>query len=69
MGVLSSSLNYPSGSKLLYEIDGQTFRQEMPFRSIQIPQGEYQAKVVNEVLGFEKEVHFKIEENKENRLD
>lgn len=68
-GLLSSSLNYPSGSKLVYEIDGVRVEQELPFESIEFPEGKYHATIVNRVLGTEKEVEFTILENQENLLD
>jgi serine/threonine protein kinase len=68
-GLLSSSLNYPEGSKLIYSIEGEVVEREMPFKDIQIPEGSYKATIKNSLLGTEKEVEFLIEENKKHFLE
>ena len=68
-GLLSSSLNYPSGSILVYEVSGSKIERQMPFRDVRVPAGTYQATVVNPVLGTEKKVKFSIEENKIHLLE
>lgn len=69
VGLLTTSLNYTAGSKLVYEESGQTVERDLPFKDIQIPEGTYQAKVVNPILGTEKRVEFKIEENRKHFLE
>jgi serine/threonine protein kinase len=69
IGLLTTSLNYPTGSKLVIDISGQTYEKELPLRNERIPAGVYEAKVVNPLLGTEKNVRIKIEENKKHFLD
>ncbi len=69
MGLLTTSLNYTAGSKLVYEEAGERVERDLPFRDIQIPEGTYQAKVINPILGTEKRVEFSIEENKKHFLE
>lgn len=69
MGLLTTSLNYTAGSKLIYEENGQTVERDIPLRDVQIPEGTYQAKIVNPILGTEKKVEFVIEENKKHFLE
>lgn len=69
MGLLTTSLNYTAGSKLVYEEGGQTIERDLPLRDVQIPEGTYQAKIVNPILGTEKKVEFNIEENKKHFLE
>jgi serine/threonine protein kinase len=68
-GLLTTSLNYTAGSKLVYEELGQTIERDLPFKDIQIPEGDYQAKIVNPILGTEKQVEFHIEENRKQFLE
>lgn len=69
MGLLTTSQNYTAGSKLIYEEAGETVERNLPFRDVQIPEGTYQAKVINPILGTEKRVEFSIEENKKHFLE
>lgn len=69
LGLLTTSQNYAAGSKLVYEEAGELIERDLPFRDIQIPEGTYQAKVVNPILGTEKKVEFVIEENKKHFLE
>ncbi|MFY7991800.1 MAG: serine/threonine protein kinase [Bacteriovoracaceae bacterium] len=69
IGLLTTSLNYSAGSKLVFEVDGEMLEKQMPFSDLQIPEGSYSAKVVNPILGTEKKVEFRIEENKKQFLD
>jgi serine/threonine protein kinase len=68
-GLLTTSLNYTAGSKLIYEESGQLIERDLPFKDMQIPEGSYQAKIVNPILGTEKKVEFQIEENKKHFLE
>lgn len=69
IGLLTTSQNYTAGSKLVFEVAGELVEREMPFRDVEIPQGVYQAKVVNPILGTEKRVEFTIEESKKHFLE
>lgn len=68
-GLLSSSLNYPNGSILVYEVGGEKVERPMPFRDVRVPAGSYEATVVNPTLGTEKKVKFTVEENKIHLLE
>ncbi|MFL5783480.1 MAG: serine/threonine protein kinase [Bacteriovoracaceae bacterium] len=69
IGLLTTSQNYTAGSVLVYEANGELIRKNLPLREVQIPEGVYQAKIVNEILGTEKKVEFRIEENKKHFLE
>ncbi len=69
MGLLTTSQNYTAGSKLIYEEAGQIIERDLPFKDMQFPEGSYQAKIVNPILGTEKKVEFSIEENKKHFLE
>ena len=69
VGLLTTSQNYTAGSKLVYEEAGELVERTLPFKDIEIPEGTYQARVVNPILGTEKKVEFNIEENKKHFLE
>ena len=69
VGLLTTSQNYTAGSKLVYEEAGETIQRDLPFKDIAVPEGVYQAKVINPILGTEKRVEFTIEENKKHFLE
>ncbi|MGE3610514.1 MAG: serine/threonine protein kinase [Bacteriovoracaceae bacterium] len=69
IGLLSSSLNYTSGSKLIYTEGGEVVERELPLKDVPITEGTYEAKIVNPILGTEKKVEFSIEENKKHFLE
>jgi serine/threonine-protein kinase len=69
MGLLTTSQNYTAGSKLVYEESGEQIERTLPFKDVQIPEGTYQAKVINPILGTEKKVEFTIEENRKHFLE
>ena len=69
LGLLTTSQNYTAGSKLVYEYGGETFQRDLPIKDLAIPQGTYEAKVINPILGTEKKVEFTIEENKKHFLE
>jgi hypothetical protein len=68
-GLLTTSLNYTAGSKLVYVENGTEIERDLPFKDLPFPEGTYQAKVVNQILGTEKKVEFNIEENKKHFLE
>lgn len=69
MGLLTTSQNYTAGSKLVYEEAGEVIERQLPFKDVEIPEGTYQARVVNPILGTEKKVEFSIEENRKHFLE
>lgn len=69
LGLLTTSQNYTAGSKLVYEANGEVIEKSLPLRDVEIPEGTYQAKIVNPILGTEKKVEFRIEENKKHFLE
>lgn len=69
IGLLTTSLNYTAGSKLIYQESGEEITRDLPFKDMQIPEGSYQARIVNPILGTEKHVEFSIEENKKHFLE
>lgn len=69
IGLLTTSQNYTAGSKLVYEEAGEIIERTLPFRDIEFPEGIYQARVINPILGTEKKVEFNIEENKKHFLE
>lgn len=69
VGLLTTSQNYTAGSKLVYEEAGETIEKNLPFKDVEFPEGTYQARVVNPILGTEKKVEFTIEENKKHFLE
>jgi serine/threonine-protein kinase len=68
-GLLTTSQNYAAGSKIVYEEAGQLVERDLPLTDIQVTEGSYQAKIINPILGTEKKVEFKIEENKKSFLE
>jgi serine/threonine-protein kinase len=69
IGLLTTSQNYTAGSKLVYEVAGEVVQKDLPFRDVEVPEGTYQAKVINPILGTEKKVEFTIEESKKHFLE
>ena len=69
IGLLTTSMNYTAGSKLVYEYAGEKIERDLPFKDLQFPEGVYQAKIINPILGTEKNVEFQIEENKKHFLE
>jgi hypothetical protein len=69
IGLLTTSLNYSAGSRLVYELEGETIEKELPFKEVQFPEGAYEAKIINPVLGTEKKVQFSIEKDTKHFLE
>lgn len=69
IGLLSTSNNYTSGSRLRYKFDDQVFVKDLPLKNLRIPAGTYDAEIENPLLGTQKKVQFTIEENKKTFLD
>jgi serine/threonine protein kinase len=68
VGLLSTSQNY-DGSKMIIMINGKEVEKPLPANNMRIPAGKYEAVIVNELLGTEKEVEFEINENKRTYLE
>lgn len=68
IGLFSTSMNY-NGYTLKMFVNGSELKKSLPVRDMRVPAGEYEAVLTNELLGTEKKVNFKIEENKKFFLD
>lgn len=64
VGLLSTSQNFTSGSKLILEVDGERIERDLPFNNMRIPAGEYEGTIANPLLGTERKILFEIKENK-----
>jgi serine/threonine protein kinase len=70
IGLLSTSHNFTTGSKLVFDMpNGRTFEKNLPLTNERIPAGKYEGVIKNPLLGTEKKVKFKIEENKRVYLE
>lgn len=69
VGFLSTTLNFPSGSQLVFNMNGIKIIKDLPFKNERIPAGTYEGVVVNPLLGTEKKVQFEIKENKKHFLE
>jgi len=64
IGLLSTSANFTSGSVIEFTVDGEKISRDLPLNNYRVPAGTYQGIIANPLLGTEKKVKFKIEENK-----
>lgn len=64
VGILSTSQNFTSGSKLILEVNGEKVERDLPFNNMRVPAGQYEAVISNPLLGTERKVIFEIKENK-----
>lgn len=69
IGFLSTTLNFPSGSQLFFEVEGVKIKKDLPFQNERIPAGTYDGVIVNPLLGTQKKVRFDIQENKKHFLE
>lgn len=70
VGILSTSLNFTTGSKLIItRDDSRTIEKDLPFENFRLPAGSYNATISNPLLGTEREVTFKIIENRKVLLE
>lgn len=69
IGFLSTTLNFPSGSQLLFEVEGVKIKKDLPFKNERIPAGSYEGVIVNPLLGTQKKIQFEIQENKKHFLE
>ncbi len=64
VGILSTSQNFTSGSKLILEVNGEKIERDLPFNNMRVPAGQYEGTISNPLLGTERKVIFEIKENK-----
>lgn len=64
VGLLSTSQNFTSGSKLIINVDGERLERDLPFNNMRVPAGQYEGVIANPLLGTERKVIFEIKENK-----
>jgi serine/threonine protein kinase len=69
VGLLTTSLNYRTGSVMKININGEVVEQKLPVKNMRIPAGVYEAIIMDPELGTEKKVQFEIQENKRQFLD
>ena len=69
VGILSTSLNFTTGSKLILEKDGDRIEKDLPFENYTLPAGRYKGTIFNPLLGTEREVVFEVVENRKIFLE
>ena len=67
-GYLSTSKNYPPGSKISYEAEGEKVDLSLPLKEHRMPAGTYEFRIYNELIQLENKVRFTVEPNKRNQL-
>lgn len=68
IGYLSTSNNYPPGSKIVYQVDGENVELELPLKNHRMPAGLYEFTIKNDLINSSKTYTFEIEKNKRNQL-
>lgn len=69
IGILSTSLNFTTGSKLIISNKDRTIEKDLPFENYRLPAGRYNATISNPLLGTEREVVFEVVENRKVFLE
>lgn len=69
IGILSTSMNFTTGSKLIISNDDRTIEKDLPFENFRLPAGRYNATISNPLLGTEREVVFEVVENRKVFLE
>ncbi len=69
VGLLSTSRNFTSGSKIIFHINGEKVERDLPIDNFRVPAGAYEGVIANPLLGTERNVKFVIEENKKLFLE
>lgn len=64
MGYVSTSLNFTSGSVIIYEVDGEKIEKTLPLNGERMPAGTYEAIIANKLLQTERKIRFTVKENK-----
>lgn len=67
-GYLSTSTNYPPGSKIMYEVDGEKIVRDLPLKEHRMPAGTYEFIIKNDLVETESKIRFTVEKNKRNEL-
>lgn len=69
IGILSTSRNFTSGSKIIFSINGEKIEKDLPIDNYRVPAGTYKGVIANPLLGTERKIKFVIEENKKLFLE
>jgi serine/threonine-protein kinase len=69
IGLLSTSRNFTSGSKIIFSINGEKIERDLPVNNFRVPAGTYKGIIANPLLGTERKIKFVIEENKKLFLE
>lgn len=69
VGLLSTSRNFTSGSKIVFFVEGEKIEKTLPINNYRIPAGAYEGVIANPLLGTERKIKFVIEENKKLFLE
>lgn len=69
VGLLSTSRNFTSGSKLIFVVDGEEVEEDLPLTNYRVPAGNYEGVIANPLLGTERKIKFQIVENKKLFLE
>jgi hypothetical protein len=69
IGLLSTSRNFTSGSRIVFFVDGQKVERDLPVDNYRVPAGSYEGVIANPLLGTERKIKFIIEENKKLFLE
>ncbi len=64
MGYISTSLNFTSGSVIIYEVDGEKVEKTLPLNGERVPAGTYEAIIANKLLQTERKIRFTVQENR-----
>ncbi|MAZ47346.1 MAG: hypothetical protein CME65_02205 [Halobacteriovoraceae bacterium] len=67
-GYLTTSQNYPPGSKISYEAEGEKHNLDLPLKEHRMPAGTYEFRIYNDLIQLENRVRFTVEPNKRNEL-
>ena len=67
-GFLSTSKNYPPGSVIEFEENGELKTRDLPLSQYRLPAGTYDFVIKNKFLPTEQKVRFTVEKNKKNQL-
>lgn len=69
IGLLSTSLNFTTGSKLIISNDDKRIEKDLPFENFRLPAGRYNGTISNPLLGTEREIVFEVIENRKVFLE
>ena len=56
------------GSKIKFKVGSEMIEKTLPLNNERVPAGNYEGVIVNPLLGTERKIRFKVEENKRNFL-